>query len=73
MPNFIVIESKKETAFNSEAITVLESSKFSLVNTGTYMGSSGASTVATKLKNLESYKKNHTTAGIKIYYGSLSS
>jgi len=73
MPSFIVIESKKDTEFNSEAKTVLESNKFSLVHAGTYMGSPAASSVATKLKNLESYKKNRSSAGIKIYYGSLSS
>jgi hypothetical protein len=28
MPSFIVIESKKDTAFNTEAKTVLEAGKF---------------------------------------------
>ena len=73
MPNFIVIESKKNTEFNSEAKTVLEGYKFFEVNTGTYMASSGASAAAAKLKNLESYKKNRSSANIKIYHGTLTS
>lgn len=70
MPNFVVISSKKNTAFDSEAKTVLESHKFSEINPGTYMGSADASSAATDLKKLESYKK---TAGIKIYHGTLTS
>lgn len=73
MANFIVISSKKDTDFNSEARTVLESHKFSEVHTGTYIGPSSASTVVTKLKTLESYKKLRSSAGIKVYYGNLSS
>ncbi|GEM77724.1 hypothetical protein [Vibrio sagamiensis] len=72
MPNFIVISSKKATSFDLEAKTVLESHKFSEVHNGTYMGTSAASSVSTKLKNLESYKKNKSVAGIKIYSGSLT-
>ncbi len=73
MSNFVVISSKKNTAFDSEAKTVLESHKFSEINPGTYMGTAAASAVATVLKNLEAYKKNHSTAGIKIYHGTLTS
>jgi len=73
MANFIVISSKKDTDFNREAKTVLESHKFNELHIGTYIATSGASTVATKLKNLESYKKLHSSAGIKIYYGNLNS
>ena len=73
MPNFIVIESKKDTDFNSEARTALKSHKFTEINAGTYIASSGATIVAPKLKNLDSFKKNRSNASIKIYYGNLSS
>lgn len=75
MPNFIVISSKKKSDFDSEAKTVLESHKFSEINPGTYMGSASANPLnaATDLKKLEAYKKNHSTAGIKIYHGTLTS
>ncbi|MGY2573718.1 hypothetical protein [Vibrio sp. C8] len=73
MPSFIVITSKKHSTFDEEAKTVLESHKFSEVNSGTYQGSNGAHSVALKLKNLDSYKKNHSTASIKIFHGTLSS
>lgn len=73
MPQFIVIESKKVTDFNSDAKTVLESLKFTEINLNTYIASSGsASSAATNLKNLDSYKKQKSAAGIKIYYGNLS-
>ncbi len=72
MPSFIVIEKSKSTAFCNEAESVLEAHKFSEVHPGTYSGSSGASTVASKLKNLESYKKNKSSAKLKIYQGNLS-
>lgn len=74
MPAFIIISSKKETDFNLDAKTVLESKKFQELHPGTYMGTSGsASTIATDLKNLESFKKNRSSASILIYHGSLSS
>jgi len=61
MPSFIVIESSKETDFNVEARSVLQSEKYSEINQGTYMGTSGSpSTIKTKLKNLPSYKKAGT-------------
>lgn len=72
MPNFIVINSK-DTVFNSEAHTVLESHRFTKLHEGTYIGSSGVSNVAAKLKNLESYKNKKASSDIKIYYGSLQS
>lgn len=72
MPNFIVIVSKKETNFNHEAKTVLESHKFVEVHPGTFMGTNGALIVSTKLKNLESYKKNRSGASIKVYHGNLT-
>lgn len=71
MPSFIVIESKKPTEFDSEAKSVLEANKFKEVHEGTYSYSSGASTVASKLTKLESYKKYKSSAGIKIYQGNL--
>ena len=75
MASFIVIEAKKDTEFDSEAKTVLESHKFTEVSPGTYRASANLTSTAAKakLKNLESYKKYHSTAGIKIYHGSLSS
>ena len=76
MPSFVVIESKKDdTDFSSEAKTILKAHKFTEVNPGTYMAYSGTSTTAaaSKLKNLESYKKHRSSAGIKIYHGNLSS
>ena len=73
MPSFVVVESKKDTVFNSEARTILEGDKFVEINPGTYMASSGGTTVASKLKNLESFKENRSKAGIKIYHGNLSS
>ena len=73
MPSFVVIDSKKKTDFNSDAKTVLESHKFTEINPDTYTASSGASTVASKLKNLDSFKKFCSSAGIKIYHGNLSS
>ena len=74
MPSFIVIECKKLTDFNKEAKLVLEAHKFHEIHEGTYTYtySSGASTVASKLKNLDSYKKFKSNAGIKIYYGNLA-
>ena len=57
---------------DQEAKVVLESNQFLEVHNGTYMGTSNASSVSTKLKNLESYKKNRGTAGIKVYSGTLS-
>lgn len=73
MPNFIVIESKKASEFNTEASTVLEAKRFIEIHNGTFSGGASASSVAQDLKNLESYKKNKSSAGIKIYYGNLSS
>jgi len=72
MPNFIVIEKSKSTNFCLEAAAVLEAHKFREVHPGTYSGSSGASTVASKLKNLDSYKKNKSSAKLKIYHGNLT-
>lgn len=72
MPSFVVIESKKDSEFNVEAQTVLEAHKFKEVHAGTYTSTTGASTVASKLKNLESYKKNKSAAGIKVYHGNLT-
>ena len=72
MPSFIVIEKSKSTSFCSEAETVLEANGFSEVHPGTFSGSSGASSVASQLKKLESYKKNKSSARLKIYNGNLS-
>lgn len=72
MPNFVVIESTKNSEFNVEAKSVLEAHKFKEVHAGTYTSSAGASTVTSKLKNLESYKKNKSAAGIKVYHGNLA-
>ncbi|CEO37623.1 hypothetical protein [Photobacterium kishitanii] len=72
MPSFIVISSKKVTDFDQDARTVLESHRFSEVHTGTYMGPSNASLMSTRLKALGTYSKNKSSAGIKIYYGSLN-
>ncbi len=66
MANLIIIESTKTTDFCSEAKIVLEANKYREVNPGTFSGSSPASTLAAKLKNLESYKKNKSRARIKI-------
>ncbi|MFV8410159.1 hypothetical protein [Vibrio owensii] len=71
MPSFIVISSKIATVFDMEAKIVLESHKFSELHTGTYIGMSSAASVATKLKNLESYRKNKSVADIKVYCGNL--
>jgi len=75
MPSFIIIETTKSTvtAFEIDAKPVLESKKFREISPGTYMSSSGSpSTIARDLKNLESYKKSKSSAGIKLYSGSLS-
>ena len=71
MPSFIVISSKKSTAFDVEAKVVLESHKFLELHAGTYIGTPSSSPVSTKLKNLESYRKNRSLADIKIHSGNL--
>ena len=68
MPEFILIKSSKETVFDAEAKTVLESHKFANIHANTYMGVSGASNVATTLKTLKSYKE----AKAEIYHGTLA-
>ena len=52
MPSFIVIESRKDTAFTSEARAVLDSHNFIEVNPGTFSSSTGAQSAKQALKNL---------------------
>jgi len=72
MPQLINISTKKDTSFTSEAATVLEGEKYSQSNEGTYIGNASSSSIVTKLKNLDSYKKDKTTCGIVIHHGNVS-
>ena len=72
MPSFIVIEKLKSTSFCSEAEAIMEANGFERVHEGTFSGGISASSVTTKLKKLESYKKNKSAARLRIYSGNLS-
>lgn len=72
MSTVIIIESKKESNFNSEAKIILEGKKFAEVTKMTFMGAKTGAEVTQELTNLESYKKNKSQCGISIYYGTVA-
>ncbi len=72
MPLTIVIHTKEDGNFLSDARTILEGSKCSEIRVGTFIGNGSPTPIVQQLKNLDSYKEEKTKHAIKIYHGSLS-
>jgi hypothetical protein len=51
---------------------MLTGARYDELNSNVFSGSASTSTLVNQLKSLESYKKNKSSSGIEIYYGSLT-